>query len=167
MTFGAHDGIKKMPTTASTPAQKKFERWSSRVNDPSEDVRRTSIEMLAEVARDDAALRARALSCLAVHLRDHPDDRKMTLWQVERELDGCAAMHPELMAAVISVANAPESEGFAMSLLWKLINDGRMGAAHASLAAARTVAQAYLQSMVEDERDAAFQIVDWCEDNLA
>ena len=152
--------------TTNPTAQKKFNRWSSRLDDSSEDVRATAIEMLSEVGRDSLELRNSVSRELERILRTRPDDRSNVLYKIYFNLEECVASDLALMSAVIFASNAPESEGIGMKLLWRLIEQNRLTVGHPLLEEVRAAATKYLRSETEADRDAAFQIVDWCDDNL-
>jgi len=163
--LNSHNFVLYMNSTNAI-ARKKFDRWSSRLADSSDDVRNTAIEMIAEVGRDDLALRESVVLKLGELLLRRPNDRQHILYQIKFNLEECVASHLGLMSAIIKVSNSSESGGVAIGLLWKLIDTGRLTVGYPLLREVNAAAAEYLRAEAEDDRAAAFQIVDWCEDNL-
>lgn len=151
-----------------TPNRRKLDRWLPRLDDASSDTRDAAIETIVEVARDEPLLRDEVLSILAGIFKARPDDAHSVIWTVDQYLDPhVVASSIELLRAIVLVSGEFHTGGnFAMLLLWKLLDSGAMTKAHPLIHDVRSGAARYLASSNPNERDSAFRIVDWCEDNL-
>lgn len=154
--------------SSSASNRKKLDRWVTRLDDHSDATRDTALEMIVEVVRDEPHLRDEALRALTDVFKARPDIGHSVIWPIYQKLEeDLIASSLDLLRVIVSASGEFRTGGnFAMLLLWRLLESGAMSNTHPLIQDVRLGAAKYIASASPEDRDAAFRIVDWCEDNL-